>query len=120
MTIPTDDVVRFVLRGISGRMRSQKELSEVLLSGLRKNDASYVITGERARRIALQTPGIKAMIHTKRGPVPNKCPACGGKLRKSCTKNLRGRKVLFGLSCTRCPYSGKNKKWIPSRYEFAL
>jgi hypothetical protein len=120
MPIPKEDIVKFLLKDIlSGkRIGSQRELSETLLSKLRKNDPSYSITGKRAREIALRTPGIKVKISTRTGRIPRRCPACGGRLKKTHTKNLRGRKIILRLTCTRCSYSGRSGRWIPSRYEF--
>jgi len=121
MPIPREDIVKFLLRDIlSGkRIGSQRELSETLLSSLRKNDPTYSITGKRAREIALRTPGISVSIRTRSGRVPKHCPACGGRLKKTYTKNLRGRKIILRLSCTRCSYTGKSGRWIPSRYLFS-
>jgi hypothetical protein len=85
---------------------------------LRRSSPGYVISGERARSIALNTPGIRVKIHTRRGRPPRRCPVCGHPLRKAYTRNLRGRKLPLRLSCTRCPYRGSGGSWIPSRYEF--
>jgi hypothetical protein len=120
MPIPREDIVKFLLKDVlSGkRIGSQRELSEKLLSRLRKNDPSYSITGKRAREIALRTPGIRVRISTRSGRIPGRCPACSGRLSKTYTRNLRGRKIILRLSCVRCSYSGKSGRWIPSRYEF--
>ena len=120
MNIPKKDVVSFVLKErLQGKgARSQHELAEILNKRLRKNNPGFAISGPRARIIALSTPGIKARIHTRRGRVPKKCPACSHSLKKTYTRNLKGRKLLLGLSCTRCPYKGSGGNWIPKRYEF--
>jgi hypothetical protein len=120
MNIPRKDVVSFVLKeALQGkRVHSQIELAELLSKRLRRSNREYAISSPRARLVALGTPGIRARIHTRKGPVPRRCPACGHALRKTYTRNLRGRKVLLRLSCTRCPYRGSGGSWIPRRYEF--
>ncbi len=120
MPIPKEDIVKFLLKDVvsGNRIGSQRELSEKLLSRLRKNDPAYSMTGKRAREIALRTPGIRVSISTRKGRVPKRCPACGGRLRKTYTRNLKGRRVVVRLSCTRCSYAGKSGRWIPSRYSF--
>ncbi len=122
MPIPKEDIVKFLLKDVlSGkRIGSQRELSEKLLSRLRKNDPGYSMTGKRAREIALRTPGISVSISTRSGGIPRLCPACGGRLKKTHTRNLRGKKIVLRLSCTRCSYSGKSGRWIPSRYSFSI
>jgi len=119
--IPQRDIVKFVLKESLQKRKatSQKELVEIIKKGLRKGDSKYSITGKRARLIALQTK-VKIKVNTRHGPVPNKCPVCGHGLKRSYSKNLLGRKVLTGLSCSRCRYHGTEGKWIPSRYSFSL
>ncbi|MBW1839703.1 MAG: hypothetical protein JRI49_07170 [Deltaproteobacteria bacterium] len=93
-------------------------MSEKLLKKLRKNSPKYSITGKRAREIAVKTPGIKVVIKTRVGKSPKKCPVCSNRLKKTYTKNLKGKNIILKLSCTKCSYRGKSGKWIPSRYEF--
>lgn len=120
MNIPGQDIVSFILReSLQGRgVQSQRELADILAKRLRETDRGYAISGARARRLALRTPGIGVRISTRAGPVPRRCPACGHGLRKTYTRNLRGGKTLLRLSCKRCPYRGRGGRWIPSRYEF--
>jgi predicted RNA-binding Zn-ribbon protein involved in translation (DUF1610 family) len=120
MNIPKKDVVSFLLKErLQGKnARSQRELAEILNKRLKKNNPGFAITGARARIIALNTPGIKARIHTRKGRVPKKCPACRHVLKKTYTRNLKGRKLLLRLSCMKCSYRGSGGNWIPKRYEF--
>ena len=120
MNIPRKDVVRFVLReSLRGkRVSSQEELAGIIRKRLMRGNPGYSISGPRARMLALETAGIKARIHTRKGRLPSRCPACGHSIRKTYTRNLRGRKMLLRISCTRCPYRGSGGSWIPSRYEF--
>ena len=120
MDIPKKDVISFLLKETlqAGGSRSQRELSDMLNRRLRKSSPGYVIGGVRARSIALNTPGIVVKIHTRRGRFPKRCPVCGHVLRKTYTRNLKGRKLPLRVSCTRCPYRGSGGSWIPRRYEF--
>ncbi len=120
MDIPKKDVISFLLKETlqRGGARSQRELSDMLNRRLRKSSPGYVISGARARSIALNTPGIGVKIHTRKGRLPKKCPVCGHVLRKTYTRNLKGRKLPLRMSCTRCPYRGSGGSWIPRRYEF--
>ncbi len=120
MDIPKKDVVSFLLRETlhAGTARSQHELAGMLNKRLRGNCPGYAISDARARSIALSTPGIKVNIHTRKGDIPKRCPACGHALRKTYTKNLKGKRLLLKLSCARCPYRGSGGSWIPGRYEF--
>ena len=120
MNIPKKDVVSFVLEDAlkSRKAGSQRELAESLNSRFAKRRSGFRVSSSRARRIALATPGVRARIHTRKGPVPSRCPACGYSLRKTYTRNLRGGKLLHRLSCPRCPYTAAGGKWVPKRYEF--
>ena len=121
MNIPKKDAVSFVLCEAlrKGTVKSQKELSDTINRRLRATNPGYSISGPRARMIAVHTPGIRVSVYTRKGPVPGRCPVCGHSLRKSHTRNLRGRKVLNRLDCSRCPYMGSGGRWVPSRYEFS-
>lgn len=120
MRIPKSDVVSFVLKeALRGRsLNSQHELTEVLNSRLRRNNPDFSVSKLRARRIALASPGITTEILTRRGRPPSRCPACGHYLRKTFTKNLKGKRLLFRISCSRCPYKASGGKWAPKRYIF--
>jgi predicted RNA-binding Zn-ribbon protein involved in translation (DUF1610 family) len=120
MNIPKKDVVSFILKErLEGKnARSQRELAAILNKRLKKNNPGFAISGPRARIIALNTSGVEARIHTRKGRVPKRCPACSHALKKSYTRNLKGRKLLLKLSCTKCPYRGSGGNWIPKRYEF--
>ena len=119
---PKQEVVKFIIKGIlnSRPANSQKELSELVRTELRKGDSALTITGKRARMIALKMPKVKVVVSVKKGKLPNKCPCCFSRLRKIYTKNLRGRKILVGLRCQKCSYSGSENKWIPKRYGFYI
>jgi ribosomal protein L34E len=122
MRIPKADVVRFLISESlrEGRIGSQKGLASAVNARLRNADPRYSLSDARARRIALETPGVRTRIFTRRGPAPTRCPACGNRIRKTFTRDLRGRKALLMAACTRCPYSSSGGRWLPMRYDFGL
>ena len=121
MHIPKAEIVRFVLmKTLRGRrVISQKELVSILVRELGKA-GNYSISGKRARLIALETPGMRVRTHTKKGPVPEKCPSCAGPLRRRYSRNLRGQRFLSSVLCRRCGYIGTNQGFAPLRYDFEL
>lgn len=122
MLIPKTEIVKFVLKEAlqKQKIRSQTRLAEIVRKKLREGENGYTISAHRVRTIAMQTPRVNVKIKTKKGKHPSKCPACNNRLKKTYTKNLRGRKVLVSLRCSRCSYRGSGGKWMPSRYEFEL
>jgi uncharacterized protein with PIN domain len=120
MNIPNKDVVSYVLaETLRGRhIKSQAELARLLNKRFRKNGSKYRVSPVRVREIAIQQKGIRVRVATRKGRQPKKCPVCAGSLKKTHSRNLKGRKVLAGLKCSRCPYKGSSGKWVPSRYEF--
>ena len=119
--IPKEEVVKFKIRNIlkNKNIKSQGELSTIVNDRLRDSDNNYSITGKRLRSIALNMP-VKMQVATKHGKMPDKCPCCYHKLKKIHTKNLLGKKLLFGIQCSRCSYKGFEGKYTPMRYEFSL
>lgn len=119
--IPQKEIVKFIINQTlkSKKAATQEELSRIITSGLSKGDAGYRITGRRARLIALEMP-VRVKTETKKGPVPRKCPVCFHGLKKTYSKNLFGKNILTGLSCSRCGYKGNGGKWVPRKYTFEL
>ena len=118
--IPKKDVVKFIIKEVlqGQRIMSQAQLAEIMNKKLKKGDQNYAISGERARLLATEIPEIRIHAQTRRGSIPEKCPCCECRLRKSYAKNLYGRKVTVKLSCLKCGYKGSDSKWAPKRYEF--
>jgi hypothetical protein len=121
MHIPSADIVRFILLRTLRQRRvvSQEELVSILSRELGKA-GEYRISGRRARLIASETEGVRIVTLTRKGPAPERCPSCSGPLSRRYITNLRGRKVLAGLSCRRCGYRGSGHRFAPLRYDFEL
>lgn len=122
MLIPKKEIVRFVLKDVlrKKRIRSQQGLARAIENKLKETEIYYSISPQRARMIAIETPGIRVKISNRKGMVPKKCPACSRKLMKTYSRNLKGRKALTGMKCSKCSYRGSGSRWIPGRYEFEL
>ena len=119
--LPKKDVVLFVIKEIMQRhseINSQKEFADLVSINLKKVDSKLSISGKRARLACLSMPNMKIIVETKKGRIKKRCPSCSQSLKRIYTKNLKGRKVLYKLSCSRCGYSGKSGKWVPKRYRF--
>ena len=122
MKFPKRDAVGFVVRSVLKRRKadSQEEFRDLVAGKLKEVDSEYSISGERLRRIAVSMPGVEVRMWVKRGRAPKRCPCCGSGLRRTWTRNLKGRKILERLGCSRCGYRGHDGKWLPCRYRFSL
>jgi predicted RNA-binding Zn-ribbon protein involved in translation (DUF1610 family) len=121
MKIPKKDVVVFVVKEViqkHQKINSQEEFTDLVNKSLKRVDAKLTISPRRLRLLSLGLPNLKLTVETKKGRSISKCPSCFKTLRKVYTKNLRGRKLLYKLVCSKCGYSGKNGKFAPKRYVF--
>lgn len=118
---PKKEVVKFIVNEIlqKKKISTQRELAKSVNEKLKAGNKKYVVSAKRVRKIALEEPNIRVYVHTKHGKTPGRCPCCGAKLKKRYSRNLYGRKRLFGLSCNRCNYEGKENRFLPRRYDFA-
>lgn len=122
MHVPKKDIVQFIIKEVlqERKVSSQTELAELVNHKLKKVDPSYSVSERRARLVALNIHGVKVTTSTKKGRPPRKCPSCGHSLKKIYMKNLKGKKLLVRLCCTRCGYTGKESRWEPHRYLFEM
>ncbi|NIO20442.1 MAG: hypothetical protein GTN76_06800 [Candidatus Aenigmarchaeota archaeon] len=121
MKLPKKDVVVFVVKEVMQKhkkINSQIEFTELVNKSLKRVDPKLTISPRRLRLLSLNLPNLKVTIETKKGRLRKKCPSCSKSLRRVYTKNLRGKKLLYKLVCSRCGYSGKDGKWTPKRYVF--
>ena len=122
MHVPKKDIVQFIIKEVlqEQKVSSQKELARLVNSKLKRVDESYSVSEKRARLIALNIHGIRITTSTKSGRIPKKCPSCGHSLKKIYMKNLRGKKLLVRMACSKCGYAGKENRWETQRYMFEL
>ena len=119
--LPKKDVVLFVIREIIQRYKkieSQREFTDLVNENLKRVDSKLAISGKRLRMLSLEVPNLGLKIETKRGKIRKRCPSCSKVLRKVYTKDLRGKKILYKLVCSKCGFTGKEGKWVPRRYVF--
>ena len=121
MKIPKKDVLQFVIKDVmqkNNEVNSLREFSSLVNMRLKRVDSKLSVSGKRLREIFVKMPGTKIIVETRKGKRVKKCPSCSSGLKKIHTKNLRGKKILYKLSCQRCGYSGVNGKFCPRRYRF--
>ena len=119
--LPKRDVVLFVIKEVMQKKKeidSLREFTELVNMRLKMVDSKLSISGIRLRNIFIKMPGTKILIETRKGKRTSKCPVCFSGLKKGYTKNLRGKKILYKLICSRCGYSGTNGRYVPKRYKF--
>ena len=122
MRIPSEEILRFIIKEVlqESKASSQTELAGLVNLKLKRADNSYSVSEKRVRLAAHRTPGVKITTSTKKGRLPKKCPSCSHSLSKAYMKNLKGKKLLVRLACSRCGYTGKESRWEPKRYAFEL
>ncbi|UCC91246.1 MAG: hypothetical protein JSV39_02925 [Candidatus Aenigmatarchaeota archaeon] len=121
MKLPKKDVVLFVIKEVMQKNReivSLREFTVLVNMRLKMGDSRLVISGKRLRNIFIKMPSTKLVVETRKGKRVRKCPSCFSGLKKVHMKNLRGRKILYKLVCSKCGYSGVNGKFAPRRYRF--
>lgn len=119
--LPKRDVIFFVVKEVMQKHKkidSQEDFTMLVNASLKRVDPRLTISPRRLRLLSLGIPNLKLTIETKKGKLRKRCPSCSRNLRKVYTKNLKGRKLLYKLVCSRCGYSGKDGKWTPKRYTF--
>ena len=122
MKIPKKEVVKFVTKSVLNRRiaDTQAELTAMVNEELQKVDPDYAITGKRLREITVSMSDVGIKVDTKRGDTPRRCPSCNAGLKKSFSRNLKGRRILEQLRCPKCGYKGHDGRWRPRKYGFSM
>lgn len=103
------------------KIGSQEELAELVLRELKREDKKYTLSPTRAKRIALEIPGIEVKAKTKKSVSLRKiekCPICESGIREIKVKNLLGKFIRIGYKCTRCGYQSDLEAFMPMKYLF--
>ncbi len=122
--IPKDDFVYQVVRDIvrkRGYVETQEELCHLAVKRLKGYNPEFVLSGKRAKKIALKVPEIKIKAKTRKSPKMfeiKKCPVCEGKLKKIYGTNLLNKRIHLGYLCRRCGFSADLSSIVPMRYMF--
>jgi len=122
MKVPREDAVRFVIKSVLKRSKagSQEELAAMVNAELRNADPEYAVSEKRAREIAVSMDDVRVEVLVRKGKMPSRCPSCGSHLKKTYSRNLKGRKIIEKMACQRCGYAGHDGKWLPMRYIFTV
>lgn len=122
--IPSDDTVARAIENClarTPRMRSQRELCDIVSSELLCEDPTYRIGAERIRRIGLKRGLLKVEIsYASTGrALGMRCPVCGSKLRSVRNMTLYGETVELERACALCGFSARGSAARPARYRIA-
>lgn len=119
--IPSDDIVARAIENClvrTPRMRSQRELCDIVETELLCEDPCYRIGAERIRRIGISRGLMKVEISyavTSRG-LGERCPVCAGKLSSIMNRTLDGGTIELERTCNVCGFSAKGDAARPARY----
>lgn len=119
--VPNRDVILFVIKEVMQKHKdiaSLREFTDLVNMRLKMVDSRLSVSSARLRSIFSKMPGTKIVTETRMGGKIDKCPSCYGGLKKIYTKNLKGRKILYKMTCQRCGFSGVNGRFAPRRYKF--
>jgi len=123
--VPDDDRLEKAIAAVvkkEGHIRSQAEMTGLVLSELRKEDPEYRVSGERIRRIAIERNILRVDIDYNLQDdrsLPDVCPVCGYPMAAVSNSTLDGRESKVGRQCTKCPYQTGSKRRTPGRYTFS-
>lgn len=121
--VPSDEEVLGALTRVLSRERTvetQHRLRDAVLAELHLLDASYRVSGERVRQLAVRSRYVELEIETgvtDEDP-PGACPVCGGEFQSVRNRTLDGKTVTIQWRCTRCPYRTGEDRRVPLRYVF--
>ena len=123
--IPNDEILEEAILAVIGRnlqIRSQSEMTGLVLKELKKVSDDYRISGERIRRVSIERNILRLDIeynqHDDRSS-PDVCPVCGYPMAAINNSTLGGGAAKIGRHCTRCPYQTGAKRRTPGRYTFS-
>ena len=103
------------------RVESQRELTSLVLSELRKLDSRYSVSGTRMRKVGIASGAVKLEIEYREAPpaaLPDICPVCGNAMAPVMNRTLDGSTAEVNRSCTVCPFAVGQTVRAPSRYVF--
>ena len=113
-------VVQVILR--EGTVSSQTRLAELVNARLAKRaDNTMRVTPRRVRMLAVRSGLVGVTVRTRAGgPTPplERCPVCGGRLKRTTNRTLTGQTTPSGHRCTRCPWWSGRELRVPTHYVF--
>lgn len=103
------------------RVESQRELTDLVLAELRKQDPRYSAGGTRIRKVGIAAGAVKLEIEYREAPaaaLPDVCPVCGNAMAPVMNRTLDGGAAEVKRSCTVCPFTVGQTVRAPGRYVF--
>ncbi len=103
------------------RIESQKELAELVLKELRKDNPEVRVGAARIRRIAVTSGAARLEIdyrETDRKDLPDICPVCGSGMSSIMNNTLDGELTEIKRNCSVCPFTVGKTVLVPGRYCF--
>jgi len=122
--IASDEQIEKTLIKVLKKFRTvetQIKLKKLVEKDLNQKKKKFGVSGKRLRNLAIKNKNIKLEIYTREGDpkkLMNKCPVCGGSLKKLKNTTIWGGEVTIELKCPKCNYWTGKKKRIPTRYVF--
>ena len=123
---PSDEQIQSAIRRVLEKFRivtSQKKLKKLVTNELNTKKKKFGLTGERLRKIAINSSFVKLEIHSREGDPKKllaKCPVCNNSLNRVKNLTIWGGEVTIEFRCSKCGYWTGKKKRIPTRYVFHL
>lgn len=120
--ILTDEEIADAIRDVLKRHReveSQRLLHELVLQKLKEENQYCILTGNRVRKIAAKSKGVKILVEKRRSSKKAKnCYVCGGELEVIKARDLYGGECSAGKKCKNCGFKIDKENLMPKRYIF--
>lgn len=110
-------IVQVILE--EGTVASQTLLGQLVNERLQKRRVR--VTPTRVRVLAVRSGLVTLSIRTRAGgatPELERCPVCGGRLKRTANRTLTGATVQTGYRCVRCPWWTGRELRVPTHYVF--
>ncbi len=120
--IPDEEEVKNAILKVMDKhkeINSQKMFLKRVLKELKKTDEEYVVSSDRAKKLAAGLKEIGVHVDKKRSKREAKrCFVCGEELWPIKAKDLQGKETMIGKRCKTCGFELDRKKLSPRRYIF--
>ena len=123
-SIPSDERLSeaiFIVMYRNQQVRSQSEMTGLVLKEINKDGSDYRVSGERIRRLAVNRGLTHVSIDyndAEDKDLPETCPVCRNPLVGINNTTLDGRETQVLRKCLVCTYSVGTKMRMPGKYTF--
>jgi uncharacterized protein with PIN domain len=124
--IPSDEEILGAVKNVFQKyhtVQSQHKLKKLVEKELQTKKKQLHVSEPRLRTLVLNSGFVQVEIHTRDGDpdkLLNRCPVCGGSLKRVKNKTIYGGEVTLEFRCALCGYWTGKKKKIPILYVFHL